>query len=166
MQWPFSSGLENSIIWWELNQWRTDSFFKLFFSVHPPISSLSSQPFPVWAQYPRKKEDWRSGDLFHRERTRKQWSIEAILWLHKYLTWIKERIKTDENIVSIWNYHALQKHSSSSICMVVLMLHQHKTQYKPSNYIRITASQVYKFDCQTSSTPVHNRNMQDNVLKN
>lgn len=54
---------------------------------------------------------------------------------------------------------------TKSICMVVLMLHQHKTQYKPSKYSIITASPgvcTTTLIWQTSSTPINSRHMQDN----
>lgn len=91
-----------------------------------------------------RKHDRRAGEVIHREKiTRRLWYTCSNLTAQKNLTWIKERIKIEEKIVSLWNYHALQK--TQIICMVVLMLHQQKKQYKPSEFIRKTESpQVYK----------------------
>lgn len=129
---------------------------------HPPtVILLNSRAVSFWTLSAswKRKHDWQAGKLIHRENSTRKEGL--IISMYK----IKERVETDEKIVSLWNYHALQKHS---VCMVVLMLHHHKTQYKPSKYIRVTASAwvyIYVWSDRKAALQCNNTNMQIMVLK-
>lgn len=130
--WPLSSGLKILII---LERLKVEGWSMLcrLGRDHPATTT-------PWAQWPgEKKHNWGAVELIHREKSHQKTMIHKFKQMHKHISRLSKReLKQMRGWSECVNVSCITK--TQSICMVVLMRHQHKTQYKPSKFIIITAS--------------------------